>query len=116
MESSNTPGNNCFWDGQALHWSGSTRNGVIGVTDPNYTNGITVALPQAVISGSEDLTDVFVDNSGITTGRLLILTDRGNLYSCGDNTSGVATGGFANVSTANTTVGISKIIPVRSRG
>jgi hypothetical protein len=109
MASSATAGNNCVSDGKALFWAGTTKNGIIGVADPNNSNAVVVAVPKSVSTGPEAIVDIFVNNSGITTGRLFILTDHGNLYGCGDNTSGAATGGYANVGTANSTVGISRI-------
>ncbi len=69
-------------------------NGLNGVNNSQYPGAFYyIAMPASIINRSENVASVFVHGTGATQ-RLFILTDQGNLYASGDNTSSVCAGGF----------------------
>jgi YD repeat-containing protein len=60
-----------------------------------------VPTPASILNGSEVITDVFVHGTS-TSQRWFVLTDLGNLYSCGANANGVCVGGHYSASMTKT--------------
>lgn len=87
--------NSVVWDGVRLRIGGTTLNGLVGATDVEIASGsVAVSLPDSIANGTETITDVFVNNNAADA-RIFFLTDCGNLYTNGDNTNAVSTGGIA---------------------
>lgn len=59
-----------------------------------------IPAPTPILNGSEIITNIFFHGTGLGQ-RMFVLTDLGNLYSCGNNTNSICTGG-ANSSMAKT--------------
>lgn len=97
------------WDGTKLHIGGNTAapEGLVGATDSDFpvSGSIAVFLPQSIITASENIKDVLVNNNGAKA-RLFILTDQGNLYASGDNTDDVTSSGIGG---GPASVGLSRI-------
>lgn len=83
-------------------------NGQIAI-DNTVTPGAYkyIPTPRSIIDGRESITDVFVHGTS-TTQRWFILTDKGNLYACGQNSNAICYGGLNSDST-QTNVAWSKI-------
>jgi YD repeat-containing protein len=69
-------------------------NGQLPIADAANPNSFYIVLPRVILDGTETIVDIFPQGSAALQ-RIFLLTDKGNLYACGNNTDSVCTGGFS---------------------
>jgi hypothetical protein len=103
-------GNVVVVSNRSVYIAGSNTNSVPAVAISSLTDIDQVIAGATVLNGEETITDCFVNISGSSGLRLFLLTDRGNLYATGDNSSGVVCSGMV-APTAQATAGWERIKP-----